>query len=264
MSTKLNILTPFTPVSGSRLKLLFAIQSIIAITLWSLAGATSLPSPLEVISTWVDLAFNQGMLIELWVSVKISLLSLALSSVAAIFVAAMSTAAIFQPFARFWSSLRFLGFAGLTYIFMLIASDSYWLRVWLLTFGMFVFLVTSLLAEIRALPQEQVDHCRTLGMSGWRITYELVLLGKSDVTLDLIRQNAAVGWTLLTLVEGITRNQGGIGALLLNQNRYFLLSGVFAIQLTILIYGLGQDAFLGLLKDAACPHAKLGKSGAYK
>ena len=96
-------------------------------------------------------------------------------------------------------------------------------------------------------------------MRHWRITGEVVVLGKADVILDLMRQNAAVGWTLLTLVEGMTRSAGGIGALLLNQNRYFLLAGVFAIQATILAVGLAQDALLSLLKDAACPWSTLGK-----
>jgi ABC-type nitrate/sulfonate/bicarbonate transport system permease component len=259
-----NFFLPFTPMAGSRLKILFVVQAIIAVVLWSLSGSKALPSPLEVGTAWLDLARNNGMLFELWGSVKISLVSLLISTIAAVTVAALSTAPIFLPLARFSSSLRFLGFAGLTYIFMLMSSDSYWLRVSLLSFGMFVFMVTGLLAEIKATPLEQIDHCRTLGMKHWRITLEIVLLGKADVTLDLVRQNAAVGWTLLTLVEGMTRSEGGIGAMLLNQNRYFLLAGVFAIQITILLYGLGQDALLALLKDILCPHSRLGKSGASK
>jgi len=264
MIKALNFVLPFTPMATSRLKMLFAAQAVVAVTLWSISGSTALPSPIEVAMAWLDLAKNQGMLFELWGSVKISLVSLLISTVAAVTMAALSTAPIFLPLARFSSSLRFLGFAGLTYLFMLMSSDAYWLRVSLLSFGMFVFLVTGLLAEIKATPLEQIDHCRTLGMRHWRITGEIVLLGKSDVTLDLVRQNAAVGWTLLTLVEGLTRSEGGIGAMLLNQNRYFLLAGVFAIQITILLYGLGQDVLLGLLKDAMCPHSRLGKNGASK
>lgn len=257
-----NLFLPFTPVAPSRLKIVFAIQAILAVLLWSFSNSKALPSPLEVMSAWVGLVKNNDLMFELWSSVKISLISLLFSTVAAVLVAALSTATMFQPLARFSSSLRFLGFAGLTYLFMLISSDSYWLRISLLSFGMFVFMVTGLLAEIRATPQEQVDHCRTLGMKHWRITAEIVLLGKADVTLDLVRQNAAVGWTLLTLVEGMTRSEGGIGAMLLNQNRYFLLSGVFAIQITILLYGLIQDKSLGMLKEAMCPHSRLARKGA--
>lgn len=259
-----NLVLPFTPISVTRLQIVFAVQAILAVMLWSLSTSKSLPTPLEVFRAWIDLFQKHDLMFELWSSIKTSLVSLLISTVAAVVVAALSTAPIFQPLARFSSSLRFLGFAGLTFVFMLMSSDSYWLKISLLSFGMFVFLVTGLLAEIRALPLEQVDHCRTLGMKHWRITAEMVLLGKADVTLDLVRQNAAVGWTLLTLVEGITRSEGGIGAMLLNQNRYFLLSGVFAIQITILLYGLFQDVLLGLLKDAMCPHARLGKEGGAK
>jgi NitT/TauT family transport system permease protein len=259
MQKAANFFLPFTPVAPSWLKIVFAVQAALAVIIWSVSDFKLLPSPLEVMTAWVGLVRDQNLMFELWSSVKISLISLLISTVAAVTVASLSTAPIFLPFARFSSSLRFLGFAGLTFIFMLIAADAYWLRIWLLSFGMFVFMVTGLLAEIRAMPLEQIDHCRTLGMKHWRITGEIVLLGKADVTLDLVRQNAAVGWTLLTLVEGLTRSEGGIGAELLNQNRYFQLGGVFAIQITILVYGLLQDVFLGLLKDGMCPHSRLGK-----
>jgi NitT/TauT family transport system permease protein len=262
MTKASHLFLPFTPMPNSWLRMLFAVQAIVGIVLWSASGSAALPSPLEVGHAWLDLAQKQGLAFDLWSSVKTSLVSLLVSTVAAVAVAALSTAPVFLPVARFSSSLRFLGFAGLTYLFMLLSSDAYWLRVSLLSFGMFVFMVTGLLAEIHAMPMEQIDHCRTLGMKDWRITGEIVLLGKADVTLDLVRQNAAVGWTLLTLVEGMTRSEGGIGAMLLNQNRYFLLAGVFAIQITILLYGLGQDVFLAFLKDAICPHSRLGKNGA--
>lgn len=257
-----NYFLPFTPMPESKLQFLFLAQAITAVVLWSISGSATLPSPLEVGAAWWNLVQTQGLLYELWSSIKISLISLLISTIAAVSVGAFSTAPIFQPLARFSSSLRFLGFAGLTYIFMLMSSDGYWLRVYLLSFGMFVFMITSLLAEIKATPLEQIDHCRTLGMKNWRITVEIVLLGKADITLDLVRQNAAIGWTLLTLVEGMTRSEGGIGAMLLNQNRYFLLAGVFAIQITILLYGLAQDRLLALFKDLMCPHSRLGKSGA--
>jgi NitT/TauT family transport system permease protein len=257
----LPLLTPFAPVRARGLKLMAAAQAGIALALWAASGSRTLPSPAEVAHAWLDLVQRQGLLLELWASVQVSLVALLVSTVAAVALACLSTAPVFMPLARLSAAMRFLGFAGLTYVFMLASRDSHALRVALLSFGMFVFMVTSLLAEIAALPREPVDHCRTLGLRHWRITGEVVLLGKADVILDLMRQNAAVGWTLLTLVEGMTRSEGGIGALLLNQNRYFLLAGVFAIQGTILAYGLAQDALLARLKDSLCPYARLGRQG---
>jgi len=66
-----------------------------------------------------------------------------------------------------------------------------------------------------------------------------------------------MGWMMLTMVEGISRSEGGIGALLLNQNKHFHLEAVFAIQLSILIIGLFQDYMLGVAKKFICPYADL-------
>jgi len=257
-----NLLLPFTPVRVRWLHALVAVQAAAALALWALAGSRTLPSPLDVGRAWLDLVAHQGLLEELWISVKVSLLALALSTAAAVAMACLATAPAFMPLARLSAALRFLGFVGLTYVFMLVSSDAIALRVAILAFGMFVFMVTALLSDLAATSRDPIDHCRTLGMRHWRITAEVVLLGKADVILDLVRQNAAVGWTLLTLVEGLTRSAGGVGALLLNQNRYFLLAGVFAIQATILAVGLAQDALLSMLKDTACPWSTLGKETA--
>jgi ABC-type nitrate/sulfonate/bicarbonate transport system permease component len=256
-----NLLLPFTPVSSRYIKSLLLVQVAIGIAFWFASASRALPAPLEVLSAWIALVQTQGLLFELWQSIKVLLLALLLSTVLSLVIATAGMAPMFAPLARLSSVLRFLGFAGLTYLFMLMTSDSYQLKVALLVFGITVMMVTSMSAEIRSIPQQDIDHCKTLGMQHWRIAHELVLLGKADVFLDLVRQNAAIGWTLLTMVEGLTRSQGGIGVLLLNQNRYFQLSGVFAIQITILLYGISQDFLLGKLKDVLCPYSLIGKSG---
>jgi len=45
--------------------------------------------------------------------------------------------------------------------------------------------------------------------------------------------------------------------MLLNQNKHFHLPAVFAIQLTIILLGLGQDYGIGLLREVFCPYADL-------
>jgi NitT/TauT family transport system permease protein len=62
---------------------------------------------------------------------------------------------------------------------------------------------------------------------------------------------------MLTMVEGISRSEGGVGAMLLNQNKHFHLSAVVAIQLTFLVLGLAQDYGIGLLRNVFCPYADL-------
>jgi NitT/TauT family transport system permease protein len=62
---------------------------------------------------------------------------------------------------------------------------------------------------------------------------------------------------MLTMIEGMSRSDGGVGAVLLNQNKHFHLSSVMAIQLLILIVGLGQDYAIGALKKLFCPYASI-------
>lgn len=258
--------TLFIPFSMGRrfsVKFLAAGQLIILLGLWFAAPATTgLPSPLAVVESWNNLALHSGMLHELWVSMDVIWKALLLSSLLSWFIAVSATADIFKPIAAFTAALRFLGFAGLTYLFTLWTSSQFALKLALLTFGMTVFLTRSMIDVVRQTPLETIDYAHTLGLTGWRLTWEIMIRGKAGDMLELVRQNAAVGWTLLAMVEGITRSDGGIGALLLSQNKYFNLASVFAIQLTILGYGLLQDYALTWVKGIVCPWTRLNRSDA--
>lgn len=253
----LKFLKPFTPVPSKTFRILALSQMLFLVLLWILSPWKAVPSPLEVAHAWVDMVQNQALLWELAVSMKTNFQAILLSSAIGLVMMYASTAVFFKTWVRFASTMRFLGFAGLTFLFTLAFDSGQALKLALLVFGMTVFLITNLSAEVDNFPQERVDHARTLGMKDWHITWETVVLGKADVVLDLIRQNAAIGWTLLSMVEGLVRSEGGIGALLLNQNRHFHLGAVFAIQFTILFAGWIQDVLFGYLRNFICPYANL-------
>src|SRR5436305_152222 len=81
--------------------------------------------------------------------------------------------------------------------------------------------------------------------------------GTLDRALDVLRQNAAMGWAMITMVEGISRAEGGVGAMILNQNKHFLLAEVYAILLVILLLGLFMDWGMGALTNLICPYSAL-------
>src|SRR5205085_8631170 len=103
-----------------------------------------------------------------------------------------------------------------------------------------------------AIPREKFDHARTLRMNEWKVVWEVVVLGTVDRAFEVLRQNAAIGWMMLTMVEGISRSEGGVGAMLLNQNKHFHLAEVFAIQILILVLGMTQDYDIGIAKRIIC------------
>ena len=256
-----SLFSPFTLGRRFSVKFLAAGQLTILVALWFVAPtSTGIPSPIAIVESWNNLALTQGLLVELFTSATVITEAIILSGLFATLFAYLSTADIFKPIGTLVAALRFLGFAGLTFLFTLWTSSAHELKLALLTFGMTVFLTRSTIDVVKSVPLSDIDYARSLGLSGWRLTWEIVVRGRLHEMLDLIRQNAAVGWTLLAMVEGITRSQGGIGALLLNQNKYFNLSAVFAIQLTILAYGIFQDYALQWVRRLACPYAELNRS----
>ena len=106
---------------------------------------------------------------------------------------------------------------------------------------------------------QQFDHMRVMGASETRILWEVVILGTLDKALDILRQNLAMGWALITMVEGISRAEGGLGAMILNQNKHFALAEVFAILFAILFVGLLLDYAMAVLTAVICPHSALDR-----
>jgi len=127
-------------------------------------------------------------------------------------------------------------------------------------FGIRAFFLTSMVDIVASVPTEKLDHARTLRMSDWRVVWEVVILGQMDLAFDALRQNAAIGWMMLTMVEGIARSEGGIGALLIDQNKHFHLAGIIAVQAVFLVAGFFQDAFLAWLKSVLVPFAALASA----
>jgi NitT/TauT family transport system permease protein len=196
---------------------------------------------------------------ELFTTLQLIVHALALTIAIALLLSWLSVIAAFRPLVAAVSKLRFLGLTGLVVPFTLWTGGGYTLKVWLLTFGMATYFVTAMAAVIEDLPRERFDHARTLGASEGRVVWEVVILGTLDKALDVTLQNLAIGWTMITMVEGISRAEGGLGAMILNQNKHFKLPEVYAILVVILVVGLLLDYAMGVLTRVVCPWANLGK-----
>lgn len=165
----------------------------------------------------------------------------------------LAVVALFRPVVAAVSKLRFLGLTGLVFPFTLLTGGGYALKVALLTFGMTAFFVTAMAQVVMEIPREQFDHLRVLGAGEWRILWEVVVRGTLDRALDITRQNLAIGWAMITMVEG-SRAEGGIGALILNQNKHFHLAEVYAVLIAILAMGLILDYAMGVVVRILCPY----------
>lgn len=222
---------------------------------WSFRPAF-LPSIEEVAKAFPRL-MDQNLVGELFVSLTTNLQAIGLTCLLTIPLAYLTVMPAMRPFVRAISKGRFLGLTGFVVLFTLVFGGGHALKVALLVFGLGVFLITSLYDIVEAIPREEFDHARSLRLGQWGSVIEVVILGHLDAVIDAIRQNAAMGWVMLTMVEGLVRFEGGLGAMMLAEDKHIKLDAVFAIQIVVLVIGVLQDwAFVGVRK-MLCPYASL-------
>ena len=236
-------------------------SALVVVTLASLLGAwcagpAFLPSPLDVLRAFGRL-WGDGLALHLYVSLSTNLQSIVIACLITLPLAYLSVLPALRPLAHIVSKFRFLGLTGFVMLFTVVFGGGHALKVALIVFGMTVFLLTSVYDIVESIPREAFDEARTLRMGKWRAVVEVVVLGHFDAVLDAIRQNAAMGWMMLTMVEGLVRFEGGLGALMLAQDRHIELDGVFAIQGLVLVIGLLQDVAFVWLRKMFCPYAVL-------
>jgi NitT/TauT family transport system permease protein len=148
---------------------------------------------------------------------------------------------------------------GRTDLLLYVANkDGGQLKLALLVFGIVPFFVTSFLSVIISTNKQEYDLCKTLGYNNWQTLYEVIIIGKADQVLEILRQNFAIAWLMITLVEGLSMSEGGIGTLLIKYNKYNDLANVIALQGIIFLIGIGFDYLLGRLRRWLFPFTRVG------
>ena len=253
----LGIFRPNRIVAPSVFRLLVVAQIVAFLILWFQSPFQVLPRPNEVLAALRSLWLEQGLGPDLFTSFRLNLHAIAWTLFLGLSLSYLTVVPFFRPLAQAVGKGRFLSLAGFSLLFVLIVGGGYPLKLWILVFGMTTFFVTSMADVVAAIPRDAFDHARSLRMSEWRVVWEVVVLGTADKAFEVLRQNAAMGWLMLTLVEGIVRGEGGLGAAMLSQQKQFRIAEVFAIQLLILLVGMTQDWAIGAIRRLVCPYADL-------
>jgi NitT/TauT family transport system permease protein len=252
-----DLLQAFRPNIGVPQKVMFTITlgwTVLILVAWQLLAVKPIPVPSDLPGAFIALVNSTEIVRDLIASVTLNIEATALATMISCGLAYLTVMAGTQPVVAVVSKLRYLGLTGITFLFSLYC-DGHALKVVLLTFGMTVFLTTSMESMVRSIKPQRYQYARTLGLSEWRAVWEVAVRGTLDQTLDIVRQNSAISWMMLTTVEGFVRFEGGLGVLLLNGNKQFRLETVFVLQVIILVLGLSQDYLLGVLRNVLCPWA---------
>ena len=233
-----------------------AITALAVLALWHLAPA-AVPRPLDIAAALGRLWRDDQLFDHAVTSFALNAQAVAWSTALTLALAYVTVLPAARPLVGAVSKLRFTGLVGWGFVLTLLARDGHQLKLWMLMFGMVPFFVTSMAAVVAAIPHDRFDHARTLGLSEPRVVYEVVVRGTAADALESLRHNAAMGWMMIAMVEGIVRSEGGLGALMVNANKHLQFDALFALIAVVLAIGVGQDLALRWLRGVLCPAADL-------
>ncbi len=253
------IFSPFENISRRSLTLLIISQAAIALLLWHILSDGLIPKPVPVAKAFVHLLTSKLLLDNVLQSILLTMKAMLISIGITLFITYLSVVPFFATIARFVVKCRYLTLTGFIFIFTLLTTDGSQLKLSLLVFGIVPFFVTTFLAVILATDDQQYELCKTLGYNKWQTLYEVIIVGKADQVFEIVRQNFAISWLMITLVEGLSMSEGGIGTLLIKYNKYNDLTNVIAIQLVIFSIGLLFDFLLGATKHWLLPYSTTSK-----
>lgn len=224
---------------------------------WSFTSNNLISKPWDIVISAEDLITKHYFLTDLLISISLCFKAMAYAIIISYMVAILSVIPFFRPFTSFITKARFLSSVGLTFIFAQITSDTSSLKTSILVFCITVFLVTTFLQIIADIKKDEFDYARTLKLKEWEAVWNVIVVGKADIFLEAVRQNFAIAWMMLAMVENLCRAEGGIGVVLFDQNKHFHLDAVYAIQIIILLVGIFLDWFLSFLKRILFPYSVL-------
>ncbi|WP_343304231.1 ABC transporter permease subunit [Chitinophaga niabensis] len=248
---------PLRILDKRAMMLLVIAEVIMAVLLWQLSGGGLIPTPAKVFSAIGTIFSYPDFIDNLFASLTLTIKGMFFSIVIALFISYLSIVPVFQPIARFIVKCRYLTLTGLIFLFTLLTSNGHQLKLSLLIFGIVPFFVTSLLSVIENINKQEFELCTTLRMNKWQQLWEVIIIGRLDQVFEVMRQNFAIAWLMITSVEGLSMSEGGLGVMLIKANKYVQLDIVFATLLIIFALGIFFDFILGLFRHWLFPYTKL-------
>ena len=251
-----SLFAPLARLSTRAYTILIAVQSAAILAAWEWFGNGLIPGPVKVTGALFTLfssaEFYENLVSSLWLTFS----GMGISILLALLVSYAAFIPFFRPMAQFVVRCRYLTLTGLIFLFTLLTQNGGQLKLSLLVFGIVPFFVTSLLSVLDAINIEEFELCQTLGMSRWRTWWEVIVVGRMDQVLEVMRQNFAIAWLMITMVEGLSMSEGGLGTMLIKSNKYLDLSTVFSLLVVVFLFGIAFDFLLATLRRWLFPYTR--------
>jgi ABC-type nitrate/sulfonate/bicarbonate transport system permease component len=243
---------PFEHIDRSQRTIIICTWSLLILLLWFIGTSGSkhlFPSPAQVWQGFESL-YREGLVVHIASSLALCFQATILSIIISLIIAYLSPLPALKPLAVLLSRIRYLPLTGITFYLAILVSNARTMQVSVLVVFMSLYFITSLLAVLKDIPVEEIDHARALKCSRWEVLLEVVIKGRMDYVIDVLRQNLAIIWMMLVTVESILVAAGGLGVLIKNSDKFMNHGRIIALQLVILLVGLSLDGLLNVSRKA--------------
>lgn len=251
------IFQPLRVINQRTIFIIIVVEIILALIIWNAAVGGLIPSPLKVGKSMIDIMTSRDFADDLLSSLSLTIKGMFYSILIALFMSYLAMIPFFKPVTTFITKCRYLTLTGLIFLFTLLTQNGHQLKLSLLIFGIVPFFVTSLLSIFESINVQEFELCKTLRMNNWQSMWEVVILGRLDQVFEVMRQNFAISWMMITMVEGLSMSEGGLGTMLIKSNKYIDLGKVFGILFVILLLGIFFDFLLGRLRLWLFPYTNI-------
>jgi ABC-type nitrate/sulfonate/bicarbonate transport system permease component len=250
------ILRPFGEVSRGTKIGLSIFWAVLFIGLFEFYHSSVFPAPSKIVDSLVGFIQSSEFYEDLGASTLLTFKAMGISILLTVVIVYLSRLPLFDPLADFVSKCRYLTLTGLVFVFTMTSDNISQLKMTLLVFGITPFFVTSFLSIVRATPIQEIQKGYVNRLNRWETLYEVVVVGKLDQLFEVMRQNFAISWMMITMVEGYAMAEGGIGTMMIKSNKYLNLAPVFAMLIIVLLLGLCFDYLLSYARKAFFPYLK--------
>ena len=192
-----------------------------------------------------------------YVTLKLNVLGLFYATILSLIISYLSVLPLMRPLNQMLQWLRYLPIVAFNLIFLSLFVIGPTMKVAMLTVGMSFFLITGMTAVIASVPRLKFELARVLNYSDWKTFYTVVFRPTLPAMIDIVAQNAAIGWTMVVAIENFNRTEGGIGA-----QMFFLANQPAKVYVYLIVIGViavAEDQIFVWLKRLLFPYTNIAE-----
>ncbi len=213
-----------------------------------------LPSPARVLKSAVTLITVNNFALDVRMSVQRVLIGFAISALVGIPLGLLigtyaPIAAWFEPLFSFSRYLPASAFIQLFILWIGIGESS---KIAIIIVGSLAQIILMTATNVRNVSVSLIEVSYTLGVSRGGVFWKVILPKAMPDIMDTLRMVLGWAWTYIIVAEMIGASQG-VGFMITQAGRQFMISKIFVGIITIGLIGLGLDMMMLYLKKALFP-----------